>query len=180
MNRRIALSTLACCVFLSLISALQAADTAGQDRLTIPNVGSIGTPGKGWEWKAVKEFDPEKGGMYMCSAEGKPGKVILTVDPKKIEGDKPRIATLKAHFNALYQELQKLGATNIKGKQPDLTPPIGEDVDYMVFGTTAKGATIYFAAHTVFKDHTFIVQAVAPSLAQVQKLADVAKTLKNP
>jgi hypothetical protein len=39
---------------------------------------------------------------------------------------------------------------------------------------------VYFAGHTVFKDHTFLVQAAAPSLAQTQKLAGVAGTLKDP
>ena len=169
-------------LLLIISPAARAADApAGpQDRLTIPGVGSIGTPGKGWEWKAVKEFDAQKGGIYMCSAEGKPGRVILTIDPRKIDGDKPRIATLKAHFNSLYQELQKLGCPQIKGKQPDLTPPIPDDVGYMVFGTTPKGATVYFAGHTVFKEHTFLVQAAAPSLAQTQTLAEVAKTIKSP
>lgn len=177
---RFALPAVALCLLLSVSPTARAADTTGQDRLTIPDVGSIGTPGKGWAWKAVKEFDAEKGGMYVCSAEGKPGKVILNIDPQKIEGDEKRIATLKAHFNSLHQELQKLGCTDIKGKRPDLTPPIGEDIDYMVFGTTPKGANVYFAAHTIFRDHTFLVQAAAPSLAQTQKLAEVAKTLKNP
>ncbi|HEY2586897.1 MAG TPA: hypothetical protein VGI81_14220 [Tepidisphaeraceae bacterium] len=180
MSSRVALPAVAFCLLLLVNASIQAAGTAGQDQLTIPDVGSIGTPDKGWEWKAVNEYDPERGGMYVCSAEGKPGKVILTIHSKKIEGDKQRIAALKLHFNELHQELQNLGATNIKGKQPDLTPPIPADVDYLVFGTTPKGATVYFAAHTLFKDHTFIVQAVAPSLAQAQKLAEVAKTLKNP
>jgi hypothetical protein len=180
MIRRMTDFATAVCVVMLAIASARAADTGGQDRLTIPDVGSIGTPGKGWEWKAVKEYDPQKGGIYVCGAEGKPGKVILTIDPRKIQDDKARIATLKAHFNAMHEELQKLGCTDIKGKRPDLTPPIPEDVDYMVFGTTPRGASVYFAGHTVFKDHTFLVQAAAPSLAQTQKLAEVAGTLKNP
>ena len=44
----------------------------------------------------------------------------------------------------------------------------------------AVGATVYFAGHTVFKQHTFLMQAAAPSLAQTQKLAEVAKTIKSP
>ena len=179
MIRRVAFPAVAFCLLLLVSPSIRAADTAGQDRLTIPDVGSIGTPGPGWEWKPVREFDPEKGGMYVCSAQGKPGKVILTIHPKKIEGDKQRIATLKLHFNALHQELQNLGCSDIKGKQPNLDPPIGDDVDYLVFGTTPKGSHVYSAAHTLFKDHTFIVQAIAPSLPQAQKLVEVAKTLKN-
>lgn len=156
------------------LAAVEPAD----NRLAIPDVCSIDAPGRGWVWKAVQEFNPDKGGAYVCSAEGKPGKVILSIDPRKVEKDAERIAALKAHFNALHNELTKLGCTDIKGKRPNITPPIGQDVDYLVFGKTPKGTSVYFAAHTIFKDHTFLVQAVGPSLEQTQKLADVAKSLK--
>lgn len=178
MTRRIYFPPMALCLAVMLLPAARAADESADNRLTIPDVCSIDAPAKGWAWKPVQEFDPAKGGAYVCSAEGKPGKVILSIDPRKLEKDSERIAALKAHFNALHNELEKLGCTDIKGKRPNITPPIGQDVDYLVFGKTPTGANVFFAAHTIFKDHTFLVQAVAPSLEQTQKLADVAKTLK--
>lgn len=169
------------CVLALCYSATKGADTtASEGDLTIPGVCTIGTPGKGWAWKPVKAYEPGKGGAYVCSAEAKPGKVILTIDPRKIEGDDQRMNALKVDFNNLHHELEKIGCTEIKGKRPNLTPPIGDDVDYLLFGKTPKGTSVYFAAHTIFKDQTFLVQAAAPSLEQTQKLADVAKTLKKP
>lgn len=149
------------------------------NRLTVPGVCSIGTPGEGWAWKAVKEYTPEKGGTYVCMAEGKPGRVFLTIDSRKITTDEERIATLKVHFNTIHQSLEKLGCTEIKGKRPKLDPPIPADVDFLLFGKTEKGATIYFAAHTLFKDHSYLVQAVAPALGQAQSLAEIAGSLRE-
>jgi hypothetical protein len=104
--------------------------------------------------------------------------VFLTIDTRKYESDKDRIGALKVSFNALHVQLQSLGCTDIKGKRPNITPPIGEDVDYFVFGKKSATSSVYFAAHTIFKEHTFQVQAVAPSLEQAQKLEEVEKTLK--
>lgn len=166
--------SLVACFPLAALVAGQSAD----NRLVIPNVCSIDAPGKDWMWKAVKEFDPKWGGAYVCSAQAKPGKVILSIEAKKHSTDAERIDALKLAFNSLHDQLEKLGCTEIKGKRPDITPPIPANVDYLLFGKTAKGTSIYFAAHTIFKDHTFIVQSVAPSLEQAQKLEEVEKTLK--
>jgi hypothetical protein len=175
MARRLFLPVLLFCL---TASATGAADDSTDNRLTVPGVCSIDAPGSGWTWKAVKEFDPQTGGAYVCSAKGKPGKVILSIEVRKYETDAQRIDALKLAFNELHDQLEKLGCTAIKGKRPNVTPPIPQDVDYLLFGKTAKGTSIYFAAHTVFKDHTFLVQAVAPSLEQAQKLEEVEKTLK--
>jgi hypothetical protein len=164
--------------FLAFLPSAHGADNSADNRLTIPDVCSIDAPGKGWAWKPVKEFDPAKGGAYVCSAEGKAGKVFLTIDTRKYESDKDRIGALKAAFNALHIQLQSLGCTDIKGKRPNITAPIAGDVDYFVFGKKSAGSSVYFAAHTIFKEHTFQVQAVAPSLEQAQKLEEVEKTLK--
>lgn len=178
MIRQLALLAAVFCCTMTLSPLVRAAEDAASQRFTIPDVCSIGTPGKGWAWKAVSEYDSEKGGTYVCSAEGKPGRIILNIDVRKIEKDSDRIVTLKMDFNSLHEELGKMGCTDVKGKRPNITPPIGQDVDYLVYGKTPKGPSVYFAAHTIFKDHTFLVQAVAPSLEQAQKLGDVAKTLK--
>jgi hypothetical protein len=177
MARTTAFAMFVCYMAIGLTPLTRAADEAAGGRLTIPDVCSIDAPGKGWMWKPVKEYEAGKGGAYICSSPAKPGKVILTIDPRKLEKDPQRIAALKADFNTLYQQLQKIGCTDIKGKQPSLTTPIPEDVDYLVLGKTDKGTMVFFAAHTIFKDQTFLVQAVGPSLEQTQKLADVAKTL---
>lgn len=165
-------------LFFVVAPTIRAADDSTGNRLTIPGVCSIDAPGSGWAWKAVKEFDPQTGGAYVCSAQGKPGKVILSIEVRNYETDTQRIDALKLAFNGLHDQLEKLGCTGIKGKRPNVTPPIPQDVDYLLFGKTAKGATIYFAAHTIFKDHTFLVQSVAPSLEQAQKLEEIEKTLK--
>jgi hypothetical protein len=179
MSHRITPGLLAAIVLSLLQPAVKGADKSGSNRLTIPDICSIDAPGKSWTWKAVKEYDAEKGGgAYVCSAEDKPGKIFLTIDAKKYATDKDRINALKVAFNALHNQLQSLGCTEIKGKRPNITPPIGEDVDYFVFGKKSAGSSIYFAAHTIFKDHTFQVQSVAPSLEQAQKLEEVEKTLK--
>jgi hypothetical protein len=179
MSHRTNLSVVGAFVLALLAPVLHGADDATSNRLTIPDVCSIDAPAKGWTWKAVKEFDAEKGGgAYVCSSPDKPGKVFLTIDAKKYETDKDRINALKVAFNALHNQLQSLGCTDIKGKRPNITPPIGDDVDYFVFGKKSAGSSVYFAAHTIFKDHTFQVQSVAPSLEQAQKLEEVEKTLK--
>jgi hypothetical protein len=161
-----------------LLPEARGANESADNQLKIPDVCSIDAPGKGWAWKAVQEYDPEKGGAYVCSAEGKPGKVFLRIDARKYQADGERINVLKVQFNLLHNQLEKLGCTDIKGKRPNISPPIGRDVDYLLFGKTTKGTSIYFDAHTIFKDHTFTVQAVAPSLEQAQKLEEVEKTLK--
>lgn len=176
--RRLILLVCCCSLVVWLPIATHATDQSADNRLVIPNVCSINAPGKEWAWKAVKEFDPKWGGAYVCSAQGKPGKVILSIEAKKYSTDAERIDALKQAFNSLHDQLEKLGCTEIKGKRPNITPPIPADVDYLLFGKSARGSSIYFAAHTVFKDHTFLVQSVAPSLEQAQKLEEVEKTLK--
>lgn len=178
MNFRILLYVICCWMMVAAASAVRAAEQPSGNRLVVPNVCSIDAPGKEWTWKTVKDFDPRYGGAYVCSAEGKPGKVVLSIEARKYSTDAERIADLKTSFNSLHSQLEKLGCTEIKGKRPNVTPPIADDVDYLLFGKTAKGTSIYFAAHTIFKDHTFLVQAVAPSLEQAQKLEEVEKTLK--
>lgn len=175
MTRRLFIPAILFCL---IATAARGADESQANRLSVPGVCAIDAPGAGWTWKAVKEFDPQSGGAYACSAEGKPGKVILRIEARKYETDAQRIDALKLAFNGLHNQLEQLGCTGIKGKRPNITPPIGQDVDYLLFGKTAKGTSIYFAAHTIFKDHTFLVQAVAPSLEQAQKLEEVEKTLK--
>lgn len=178
MSHRIIPSLLAAFVLTLIPPAVRGADDSPSNRLTIPDICSIDAPGKSWTWKAVKEYDAEKGGTYVCSAQDKPGKVFLTIEAKKYATDNERINALKVAFNALHNQLQSLGCTEIKGKRPNITPPIGDDVDYFVFGKKSAGPSVFFAAHTIFKDHTFQVQSVAPSLEQAQKLEEVEKTLK--
>lgn len=178
MTRHLLIRVFYCSLIALLPLTAPAADESADNRLVIPNICSIDAPGKGWTWKPVKEFDPQWGGAYVCSSEGKPAKVVLSIEAKKYSTDAERIDALKLAFNLLHDQLQKLGCTEIKGKRPNITPPIPQDVDYLLFGKTAKGTSIYFAAHTIFKDHTFVVQAVAPSLEQAQKLEEVEKTLK--
>ncbi|HSU67852.1 MAG TPA: hypothetical protein VLJ39_13330 [Tepidisphaeraceae bacterium] len=166
-------------ILLLWVAPVLAAAPTATDRFEIPNVCSIGTPGKGWEWKAVNEYDEQKGGTYLCSAEGKPGRLILRVDPGKRSTDDERILTLKQDFNLLHQQLEKLGCTDIKGKRPELKPPIPENVDYFVIGKTPKGSTINLHAETIFKTHTYLLQAAAPSLKEAETLAATGKTLKE-
>lgn len=149
------------------------------DRLQVPGLCTIETPGKGWVWKAVNEYDPKKGGIYMCTMEGDPSKLVFIIDPRKLTTDEERIATLKAHFNALVDSLKQLGCADSKGKRPQLKPPIPDDVDYFVIGTTPQGRTVNLHAHTVFKEHTYLIQAAGPSLAEAEKLANISKTLKE-
>ena len=170
----IVIAYILCAAFASAVAAPMPAGNS----LTVPDVCTIDAPGKDWSWRAASEYDQKKGGLYLCSAAGQPGRVLLTIDPAKLSTDAQRIAALKAHFNAMHQSLEKLGCTEIKGKRPELTPPIPEDVDYLLFGKSPKGGSIYFHMHTIFREHTFLIQAVAPSLGESQKLADVAKTLK--
>lgn len=179
-NRRDRLGpALAFCLLAIVLIRAARGDDASENRLTVQGVCSIGTPGKGWTWKAVKEYDAQKGGTYVCSAQAAPGKVFLTIDSRKLTSNEDRIATLKSHFNTLHQALEKLGCTDIKGKRPELKTPVPPDVDYFVFGKTPKGATVYLAAHTLFQEHSYLVQAVAPSLETAQKLAQTAGSLRE-
>ena len=169
--------TIIVCILAASMSGAAAAPAESDNSLKVPGVCTIGAPGKEWVWKTASAYDEKKGGLYVCIAPGEAGRVVLTIDPVKLTTDAERIAALKAHFNAMHQSLEKLGCTEIKGKRPELTPPIPEDVDYLLFGKLPKGGTLYFHMHTVFHEHTFLIQAAAPSLGEAQKLADVAKTL---
>jgi hypothetical protein len=166
--------------FLLWAGASVAMAAAEDHRLSVPDVCTINAPNNLWTWKPVNEYAPEKGGLYVCTAENKGAKIILSIEPAPAKEDAERINKLKVHFNTLRESLQKMGCKEIKGKRPDLTPPIPEDVSFIVLGTTPKGQSIYYSAHTLFKDHVFLVYAAAPSMEEAQHLVAVEKTLTAP
>ncbi len=146
----------------------------------MPGAFTIGPPAPGYAWKTLRAFDPKSGGYYVAAAEGKVGKVVLTVEPRKAASDAARSATLKAHFNAMVDTLQKSGVKNLKGKTPTFTGHIADDVDFWMTGQGADGQARFFFCHTVFGDaHVFLVQAASTDQAEARQLSEVAKSLKE-
>jgi len=149
-------------------------------QLEVPGVFSVGAPAAGYAWKTLRAFDPKGGGHYLAAAEGKDGKVVLSVEPRKVAGDAARSATLKAHFNATVEGLQKSGFKNLKGKTPAFTGHIPDDVDYWLTGAGPAGQARFFFCHTVFgQSHVFLVQAVSGDQADARQLSEVAKTVRE-
>src|SRR5262249_12919934 len=75
--------------------------------------------------------------------------------------------------------LQKQGATDLKGTKAPITPPIPNEVSFLLFGTK-DGATIAFGGAVVFGNDVYQIQAASSSADEAKKLAEVAKSLKEP
>jgi hypothetical protein len=165
-------------------SLLHADDKAADktERLSVPGVFSIDAPAAGFSWRTVQavDVDAQKPGTYVAASQGKPGQVVLSVDPRKPTGNPMRVAALKAHYNSMVESLQQMGYKDLKGKQLEILKTVPDDVEYSMNGISPKGDRRFFDVHSVFgKEHIYLVQAVSTSAEDAAKLGDVAKHLKE-
>jgi hypothetical protein len=139
-----------------------------------PGVFSVESPGMGYEWKKVQEetVDGVKGAHYACLKAGSKEGVVLTVEFRDAMGDAGRRATLKGHYNGLYNALQKSGTTIVASKRPMLDSPIPDRVPYGFKLQTSDGIATVFDCMTVFGRRIYMVQAVANTEEQAKKLLD--------
>lgn len=163
-----------------LVGAGWAVGQGAEKRLEVPGVCSMDAPAGGYAWKTLGAYEAKKGGQYMCEAAGKPGKVILQIDPRHAGNQAVRVSTLKTHYATLVQTLKGNGYKDLKGEPPKFEPPIPDDVAYSVGGTSPDGKARFFNGHTMFGNHTYFLQSISTTLADAERLGGVAKSLKEP
>ena len=140
--------------------------------LEIPGGPSLSAPERGYVWAKATSMDIDgfKADVYTClnPRNLQEGTVItLTHEHREIKGDDAKIATLKGHYNGLYESIKNGFGTIVNETRPSLTPPIPKTVPYTI---QAKDKNVM--GTTVFSKNVYMILVLAPTKAETQRVMD--------
>lgn len=157
-------------------------ETVGEeaDTFEVPGSFSIATP-KGYRWSEHRQMEMAgmKAVVYTCLKDQAAANAVLVVEQRQAVVEPARVATLKGAFNGLVDELKSQGLRDFKGHRPNLTPPIPDQVAWLIAATSADGVEAYFHTTIVFGKRIYSLRCMGRSRKEVEELAKLAKTLKE-
>lgn len=150
--------------------------TAGEE-FVVPGEFSIATPTGGFKWKEIRNEDTEKSSdkWYSCTKEGQKAGIVLGVEMRSAESDPAKLETLRGTFNTMLYRMDQRGFTNPKAKQPSMTTPVADRVEYEIAAKTPSGTDTYILGETIFGGRVFSIQVTADSRQQAEDLRSIVK-----
>ncbi len=147
----------------------------------VPGQFSVNSPGNGFQWQLVRtlQFAGVDGRVYACTKEGSTSATTLTVEERTADTEGKRIATIKAHYNVLYQGLTGGGFTELKGTRPSLESPIPNRVSLSFSCRKPDGSPAFVYGLTVFGKNVYSLQVMAGTMEQTNEFIDIAKSFRE-
>jgi hypothetical protein len=163
-----------------MVEAKEKSKAAGVP-LIVPGAFRIDSIGDGFAWQEVRSFEVKgiKGTTYACTKEGSTLRAVLTRESRAADSQAKRVATLKGHINGMIGTLRENGYTDLRGKQPSITPPIPDRVVSGLAATTPDGKKVFIGTATVFGKEIFSLQVIGDNEDEIDLARVLAESLKD-
>lgn len=149
------------------------------DAFVIEGLLSIESPSDDYTWKPTQQYDASgvKVRVLVCSTESSFDGATLVVEQRPRNTDAERTATIKGHYNALIESLEKSGFSDLKGTQPSLETPVPHVVAYAMTGKLPSGDPVHIRGASVFGKNAYALQVIAGDADTADALLSTIKTL---
>lgn len=169
------------CLVVERVAAQEADfNSSSAETFVVEKLFAIDVP-PGYAWAEVQVQQPADGGKsraFVAARGASRARLAVTVEYRAAKDDADRIATLKDFFNAQVKILQQTGFRDIKGSRPPLTGQIPDKVDYSLNGHDAAGTKVFTKSAVIFSGVIFVVQAIAPSEIEMNRLYQVGDSFR--
>jgi hypothetical protein len=152
------------------------------ERFVVEGLFAIDVPVKGYTLTELEVPVAQQGKarVFLLRKEDSPTVAVISAELRAAQGQRGRVATVKAHYNGAMERMKNDGYSNLKSSVPSVEPPIPDYVQFVATAAKPDGSPFFLHSGSRFGRNIYLVQTVSNSLAEVKLMSHVAASLQEP